>query len=194
MGESGKENTRDIYPAQARRFELNKFLFISLWNSDIDTEHSYRQDNAFWLMLHKSHIALGPGSLVLCTSCSHQWLITAVVICSWHWPALYSHLTNKVYGSWDRHNSTVTSAAGGHSAQSFWGLADMGQVVSLMVTTTLEEAWRHENKNSEPKELALHSMSCSDPCESVYFSQLISRWCQGSILALSFPRGATEVS
>lgn len=77
MGESGKENTRDSSPAQTGQFELNKFLFISLWNPDIDTEHSYRQGHAFWLMLDKAHIALGPGSLVLYTSCSHQWLITA---------------------------------------------------------------------------------------------------------------------
>lgn len=69
-------------------------------------------------------------------------------------------------GAWEKHNSTATSAPGvGHSAQSFWGLADMGQIVSLMFITTLEEASWHENMNLEPKELALHSVSCSHPCE-----------------------------
>lgn len=190
MGESGKE-TCDSYPAQAGRFELNKFPFILLWNTDIDTENSYRQHNAFWLMLHKAHIAFGPGSLVLCTSCSHQWLITAAVICSWCWPVFYSHLTKKVHGGWDSHNNTVTCAEWprGHSGVCRYGAGCLSHVHNYIRGGIM--AW---SKNSEPKELPLHSMSCSDPCESVYFSQLISRPCQDSILSLSFPKGATKVS
>lgn len=185
MGESGKENTCNSYPAQVGRFDLNKFLFVSLWNPDIDTEHSCRQGHTFWLMLDKAHIALGPGSLVLCTSCSHQWLVTAAVICRLTLSSTLQPFHKQ--GAWwlgqtQQHSHIST---GGRSPQLFWGLAEwLGQVVSLTLTTTLEEASWHENMSSEPRKLSLHSVSCSDPCELVYFSQLISRWCQDSILCL----------
>lgn len=34
----------------------------------------------------------------------------------------------------------ISTEVGAHSTQSFWGLAGVGQVVSVMFTTTLEEA------------------------------------------------------
>lgn len=83
---------------------------------------------------------------------------------------------------------------GGHSAQSSWGLADTGHVVSSVFTTILEKAAWHKDMNSEPKKLALHLIDCSAQDESLYFSQLLPRWGQDSLPSLPFPRGAAEVS
>lgn len=71
-----------------------------------------------------------------------------------------SHFTNEMRGDWDRGKSTAVATLR-VTAQHSAGVPDRGHVVSLMFTTTLEEAAWHKDVNSEPKKLALCSISRS---------------------------------
>lgn len=57
-----------------------------------------------------------------------------------------------------------------------------------MLTATLEEVLWHENMNSEPKELALHSISCSDPRESLLFLSVTSQMVSGQNSLFAFSK------
>lgn len=96
--------------------KLNKFLFTSLWNPDIDTKHWYRQSRLL------SHATLDLYCFRATFSSAAYFLQPPVTTstalnCNWGWEEFCRYFTNKVHSSWDidENNHAITR---GHTAQS----------------------------------------------------------------------------